>query len=542
MAMHSLFLARLKPADRQELIRRLYARQGRVCFICQEVLDLDLQADVLEVDHIIPIAGGGKDEENNFAVTHEPCNRKKSSSDLRVARVLTRFAKIEETSGSDRGANLGHVLAAYGGGSEELRLQMDGTSVRYSIPSASSVAIVSVPLWHDPLSGMDYFFAKLPLAYLHHDDRINPRGIGSNLRGLVEEFHLRRPQLQVALAWWGPEKGDQGRVSVFDGQHKAVAQILLDVKELPVRVFVRPDLKVLLEANTNAGDKLKQIAFDSAVKRHLGSALYRERVEDYQRLKRLSPDDFTFSEKDLVTLFKGEHREVVKHIVDAVRDRINRDPSNRLLDFTEWSGKGTDRPLSYSTIEKTFYSEFLYKKPLESPLDSGIEKGTNPRQLEHAQMVRLMSLFAHIFFEDSWDPDLGGRKLEDRVLRGESIKPRHLRAWRVAREEVLANILKYVRVAIEYYYALNQELIDKERLMHRPLPDVLWAMLGNVLQNLADLPCWIDTRLAQTIFGGKPSRDFWKKIFADGVSPTGIQVLARGLDLKSLVSGKGANS
>lgn len=42
--------------------------------------------------------------------------------------------------------------------------------------------------------------------------------------------------------------------------------------------------------------------------------------------------------------------------------------------------------------------------------------------------------------------------------------------------------------------------------------------------------------------GGKPNREFWKKIFADGVSPTGIQVLARGLDLKTLVTPKGVNA
>ena len=81
---------------------------------------------------------------------------------------------------------------------------------------------------------------------------------------------------------------------------------------------------------------------------------------------------------------------------------------------------------------------------------------------------------------------------------------------------------------------------DKERLMHKRYPDVLWSTIETVLKNIGDLPCWVDTKLAQTIFGGKPNRDFWKKIFADGVSPTGIRVLAKGLDLKSLITPKGA--
>ena len=327
---------------------------------------------------------------------------------------------------------------------------------------------------------------------------------------------------------------------MFDGQHKAAAQILLGVRELPVRIFIRPDRKVLFEANTNAGDKLRQVAFDARVKHHLGSTLYSERVEEYQKLKGLSTDDYSFSEVDMVKLFRGEHRELIRYIVDAVRDGITREPKNKLMDFVEYAGKGTEKPLSYSTVSKTFYSEFLYMKPVDAPLSAGIEMGTNARIVEREQMVRLMSLFADVFFVEQWDRELTGRRIEDRVLKGEPIPLPHLRAWRVAREEVLINILEWVRLAIEFYYAFNQEMLDKERIMQKRHPDTLWFMAETALRNISDLPCWVDTKLAQTIFGGKPNRDFWKKIFADGVSPTGIRVLARGLDLKSLITPKGA--
>jgi hypothetical protein len=78
----------------------------------------------------------------------------------------------------------------------------------------------------------------------------------------------------VGLAWWAPEDDGAGPVKVFDGQHKAAAQILLGARELPVRVFVEPDVNVLLQANTNAGGKLRQVAFDVAVMRHLERALF----------------------------------------------------------------------------------------------------------------------------------------------------------------------------------------------------------------------------------------------------------------------------
>ena len=100
-----------------------------------------------------------------------------------------------------------------------------------------------------------------------------------SIRPLIEEFLRKRPQLHVGLGWWAPEEDGTGKIKIFDGQHKAAAQILIGSRELPVRVFVKPDLNVLVQANTNAADKLRQVAFDTAVLRHLGSTLYAERVK-----------------------------------------------------------------------------------------------------------------------------------------------------------------------------------------------------------------------------------------------------------------------
>ncbi len=281
--MGSLYLHALSSDQRKELEKRLHETQKGKCFICEKPIDMLLHADAIDIDHVEPIKVGGKDDLSNFALTHASCNRSKQASDLRVARVVARFLSIrDEAATENRGPNLGDVLRRYKGAAYELPMRIEDGSVCYSLPDLGQNEVARLPLYRDELSDLQYFFVKLPIEYLFHDDRINPRAVGGSLNGLIEEFHKKRPQLQVCLAWTELEDGEaKARVHVFDGQHKATAQVLLGVRELPMRVFLNPNLDILLTANTNAGTTLRQIAFDKSVQRHLGSALFLDRLERY---------------------------------------------------------------------------------------------------------------------------------------------------------------------------------------------------------------------------------------------------------------------
>ena len=540
----SKYLASLTDEKRRQLERRLHDRQTKLCFICDEVIDLVLHKGEIDIDHIDPLAKDGLDAENNFALTHSSCNRSKGTSNLEVARRLAEFERLQEQArqAGKRGANLGDVLERHGGSKAQLRIRSKNGNAEFSLSEVGLNEIRRVPLLQDKLSGMQSFFTSLPLEYLHHDDRINPRSIGSNIRGLIEEFRDSRPQLHVALAWWEASEDDAGEIKVFDGQHKAAAQILLGVRELPVRIFVTPDTNVLLQANTNAGGKLRQVAFDTAVMRHLGSTLYAERVNQFRNLRGLSDNDYSFSEQDLVRFFRGEQREMKRYIVDAQRDAVMRAPANSLVEFVEWAGKGANRPLSYTAIERSFFKEFLYKEALDSSIDQELEQGTNPRQLERKQLICIMNLFAEVFFIGKWDPEIGGRRIENRLRDGDTIQQSHLRAWRVAREEVLANLLRWLRLVIENYFAYTGQMYHNDRLLHQQLPDSLWDRMRNFLTNISSLPCWIDRDFSGSIFGPKRNLDFWEGVFRTGKTPDGTQVLAQPLDLSQLIVPREGNS
>ncbi len=534
--MSSLYLRRQTAEQREELIRNLHETQNGLCFICEEPIDLNLHKDSIDIDHIVPITMSGKDDPSNFGLTHSSCNRSKQASNLEVAKVLQRLNKLRDNLASEnRGPNLADVLNLHGGGKYQIKFSRQGDKIQFSCPELGLNQVSELPIYKDDLSGFEYFFTKLPIEYLHHDYQINPRSIGQNISKLIQEFYLKRPQLHSSLGWIDLSNGNKSLVGIFDGQHKAAAQILLGVKSLPIRVFINPNLDVLLKTNINAGTTLRQVAFDKSVQRHLGNTVYVQRVERYQHEHNLTEEDFTFSEYDLVKYFKGESREVKKYILDAVRDTITYHSENKLKEYVDLSGRKTERPLSYSTVEKTFFSFFIYQDVLDTPLNYRLDEEENPRELEKEQILQLMNIIAEEIFIQKFDPDLGTAKIESRIQKGETLPLEHLRAFRMSKEEIVYSWLKYVEQIIKNYFIMQGKPIQEEKLFHYKFPEPLWDRIRVFIRNLANLPIWINNELSQTVFGGKQNYAFWQAIFETGKSPQNVRVLAEPLDLMKMI-------
>lgn len=535
--MGSLYLHALSPETRKDLEKKLLSTQNGKCFICEKSIDPALHAGQIDIDHVEPIKVGGKDDPSNFAITHSSCNRSKQTSDLRVARVLARFDTIrDEVASQNRGPNLSDVFRHCNGAKFELPMVADGDEIRISFPDLGNNNVVRLPLHTDDLSGLKYFFAKIPIEYLFHDERINPRSVGGSLTGLIGEFHKKRPQLQVGLAWTKLGDGSsKGKLHVFDGQHKATAQVLLGVRDLPLRIFLNPNLDILLTANTNAGTTLRQIAFDKSVQRHLGSALFIDRLGRYRKDHGLNPEDESFSEKDLVNHFKGEWREMRRYILDATRDAITHHPENRLKDYIDFAGKGKERPLSYSTVEKTFYSFFICGDVLETPLNYRLDERENPRELEKEQILSLMNLIADIIYIGKYDPAVGTAKIENKIQKGEEVSEPHLIAYRLSREEILYSWLRFVRQIVQNYFITTGKPIQENKLFQYRFPEPLWDSISNFVANLGKMPLWVNKELSLSVFGGKQNYGFWQHIFESGRTQFGQQVLPSGINLMKMI-------
>jgi len=534
--MGSLYLNRLTTVERLTLITTLHTTQKGYCFICEEPIDLDVQKNEIDIDHIVPSSVGGKDDPVNFALTHASCNRSKQASNLEVARILHRFDQLKEkVEAENRGPNLDDIFALYGGAQHQIVFSRSGDRIKYSLEKIGDHHIFELPVYKDELSGFEYFFTKMPIEYLYHDDKINPRSIGQNISKLVQEFHQKRPQLHPSLAWTEIHNGTYSKVKIFDGQHKAAAQVLLGVKSLPVRVFVNPDPEVLLKTNMNAGTTLRQVAFDKSVQRFLGSSLYTDRIDRYRTEHGLPAHNFSFSESDLIKHFKGEAREVKRYILDAVRDSVIRDPENRLADFIDFGGRQTERPLSYSTVDKTFFSFFIYQEVLDTVLDYRVDEGENPRELEKQQILQLMNIIAEEIYIDKFNSEIGTTRIESRIQKGEDLPLEHIRAFRLSKEEIIYNWLRYIDQIIQHFFIMQGKPIQEKKLFHYKFPQALWDRIRAFIRNLHNLPVWVNDSMAATVFGGKQNYDFWQSIFESGKSPQGVQVLTEPINLMKMI-------
>ena len=331
---------------------------------------------------------------------------------------------------------------------------------------------------------------------------------------------------------------NNNKIEVFDGQHKAAAQILLGAKKLLVRLFINPNVDRLIETNTNAGSNLRQIAFDKSIMRQLNNTLYQETISKYQQDHHLGSDCYDFSEVQLVDYFKGENVNIKKYIIDSIKHSITYSKDNKLGSFIDFEGKAKELPLSYSAFEKTFLSTFIDSRLiLTTNISYKADEGENPRELEIKQLVKLLNIIAEEIYINKFNPEVGVARIEQKIIdkKDTDITDDHLIAYRMSKEEIIYNWLQYLKKVIENYFANTGKLYESNKLFQEPFPEQLWNNIRKFIRNLAKLPLWKNKSMASTHFAGKKNYDFWKYVFEHGSTPDGVEVLVRPINYIEMI-------
>ncbi len=441
-----------------------------------------------------------------------------------------------------KAASLKHVLAAYNGSKYDFKYSIKDNIIEYGLSEVGDNEIYKTLIYKDKLTDKlgkkieNTCFIEVPIEYIYHDEIINPRGINTSISKLIKEFYKGNPQLHLSLA-----RIDKGKLKIFDGQHKAVAQLLLGSKKLLLRLFIDPDINRLTETNTNAGSTLRQIAFDKSIMRQLNNTLYLEKVKKYQNDHNLAEDDFNFSEQDLIEYFRGENINVKKYIIDSIKHSITHSKDNKLKGYIDFEGKAKELPISYSAFGKAVLDQLIDSKQfLDKPINYNTEEGLNPRELQINQIVEVLNIIAEEIYINKYNPEIGLYRIEQKIInnRDKDITDEHLAAYRISKEEVVYNWFIYLKKVIESYFGNTGKLYEPNRMFMEKFDDQLLINIRNFIKNLLILPLWKDRTMASTIFAGKKNYDYWKEIFETAKSPDGAQVLVNSLNFIEMIKGE----
>jgi hypothetical protein len=367
---------------------------------------------------------------------------------------------------------------------------------------------------------VESFTALVPAEYVYHDASINPRSI-VDLDPFIEEFYRGNPQLQPSLAHL-QLKDQPTRMMLFDGQHKAAAQLFIGNRQLYVRVFVNADVRLLKTTNFGAHTRLAQIHFPMAIQDKVGHDLYlpafqeflnrgadRSQIEERTFFGELAPED----RSEMRSHFQGYLK---FRVVSAVGEQ-----KGAFFDFVETvSARSKSKPLSYETVRRALFNQLLSLRETDTKLDLAIRM----RDIERDNLVRLLGLFTDKVLTGKFNLSKGIFKLEEKVSTDPSIRDDHLRAYRICRQAALLVVIGELRGAIRQLLSIrgrysNGKWSNEGRFLWAEMTNDDWAAVAKMLDMVLGHKVWIERNPANTEALQDNRKGSWEEILLNGRLP-----------------------
>jgi len=257
----------------------ILSRYGRICYANGHMIP-----DGVEVhfDHVKAYSAGGATELNNIAPMCREHNMAKGTLPLEDFRIKLKidefFKKGDRLTLKDLLLHLKESgdIRSYG---ERVAVSEQNGKVVVENHSFSGV----FELQECPLTKWKYFYCILPVDVLDSDDDDSAQ-IGLQPRFLISDkvFEMFRhfqyyPVLQPSIGRYS-----EGRVLLFDGQHKAAALLWTGRREFECKIYIKPEIDKLNQANISAHDKFAQTRFFSSIMVLKLGALFGRDFEEYK--------------------------------------------------------------------------------------------------------------------------------------------------------------------------------------------------------------------------------------------------------------------
>ncbi len=308
----------------------------------------------------------------------------------------------------------------------------------------------TVSLYTCPTTAWHYFYALVPVQYLKNDKDLQPRALRDQSMWALYRHFQRNTQLAPSIC----RIDGHGGLLLFDGQHKAAAQIWAGRKAVECKVYIRPVPKVLKETNLEAHQSYRQMSFYAYELMRKYADIFGEDWAEYTTLPG------TKSEKGfvdfLVNVKKMSSTKARKEVARAINWRILNDPTNKLGEFISEKTRARRQPLTYSRLEKTLFTHLL------SPIPTTVEFQSDEdfRDAEERNLLHVMNVIADEGLIGRWNHEAGDsvHQRTERIFSAGAI-----RAWvRILRDVLYAHFRLYMYGPDEAKRVLYRELNDAD--------------------------------------------------------------------------------
>ncbi len=317
-----------------------------------------------------------------------------------------------------------------------------------------------------PATGFKYFYASIPIGLISNDESLQPRPLEIDRLWALYRHLLVNSQLTPSVC-----RLTDSNIFLFDGQHKAAAQIWAGRDMLDCKIYIEPDIKNLKETNLIAHDNLRQMPFFTSILINKWASIFEEEWKEYM-------DQAGFkSEEDFITFLvkKGRKRaQAVSMIENNIYDSIIEDKNNLMINYIGDYNKKLKSPLTVTRLKQAIFKKFI----APPPLDIEIEESDRLRESERKNIIRLLNLITEYSLNDIWDPENndGNHKISERIYLSGAFK-----AW--------AGILKDTIAAILEIFDEN----DKKELFLRKISTKNWEDIENSISFLFNRRVWQDS-------------------------------------------------
>ncbi|MGO4690595.1 HNH endonuclease [Glaciibacter sp. 2TAF33] len=391
------------PASQKANAREsLWEKSQGLCSLCAEPLPAD--GSLVDVDHMVASkeGAGGSDDLKNLYLAHRSCNRSRKNLPYGLASKVIRFSKWC-TAHPRR--SFEDVIEKYvSDGNQRVKVDLSGATASLTFGTEHRTA----PVYEDPATQAKYFFMNVPIQFIQNDTGTQPRFIEhDHVRTLATDF-IDRPVHEPSNCRL--VTGDNGLADLkqFDGQHKTTAQILLERTEVPMKLYVDPELAMVQELVVQIQQGIKKRPLSTTDTLQKLDDVIRDKVEDFkQKHNGRCP-----TEIELVNFQPlQDQSEFKKRLLNNFEFAVLNDSA---LEITTYVSTKADRlfPLTDRVLVTKIIKPLVCQELLDVPLDDSLE-----RETEREILVQVVNRITENMLTDKWAPKQQGEKEDTATYR-----------------------------------------------------------------------------------------------------------------------------